>query len=231
MTARCSSVILLTFAATSFAADAQQREARPLTGFAAIEVGGGIDLDVRQAQGFSVEVEAEGDPAEIVTELRDDTLVIRRKSSTSFFFWNDDDARVHVTLPTLASLTASGGSDVRTEGNFASDNLKLVASGGSDLTIAVSAGSLEATASGGSDLRLSGSARSARVRSSGGSDLNASQLTAEEVDVQSSGGSDVMIAVRNSIVGSASGGSDVIYSGEPRTVDVDASGGSDVRRR
>jgi hypothetical protein len=231
MTIRYSSIILVAFTATSFAADAQEREARPLAGFDAIEVGGGIDLDVRQAAGFSVEVEAEGDPAEIITELRDDTLVIRRKSSRSFFFWNDDDARVHVTLPTLASLTASGGSDVTTQGNFASDNLNLVASGGSDLTIAVAAGSLEATASGGSDVRLSGTARSARVRSSGGSDVNASQLTAEDVDVNSSGGSDVMIAVRNSIVGSASGGSDVIYSGEPRTVDVDASGGSDVRRR
>jgi hypothetical protein len=78
---------------------------------------------------------------------------------------------------------------------------------------------------------LNGTARSARIRSSGGSDLDASELTADEVDVDSSGGSDVMIAVRSSIVGSASGGSDVVYSGEPRTVDVDASGGSDVRRR
>lgn len=231
MNARYCSVILLAFAATAPVANAQQREARPLAGFDAIEVGGGIDLDLRQAQDFFVEVEAEGDLAEIITELRDDTLVIRRMSSRSFFFWNDDDARVHVTLPALVSLTASGGSDVRTQGNFASDNLTLIASGGSDLTIAVAAGSLEATASGGSDLNVSGTARSVRVQSSGGSDLNASGLVADEADVRSSGGSDLMIAVRDSIVGSASGGSDVIYSGEPRTVDIDASGGSDVRRR
>jgi hypothetical protein len=231
MKASDSSVVLLAFAATSFAAFAQQRETRPIAGFDAVEVGGGIDLDLRQAQEFLVEVETDGDLADIVTELRDKTLVIRRQRSRSFFQWNDDDARVHVTLPMLVALTASGGSDARTQGNFASENLKLAASGGSDLTIAVSAGSLEATASGGSDLRLSGSARAARIRSSGGSDLDASQLTAEQVDVDSSGGSDVMIAVRNSIVGSASGGSDVIYSGDPRTVDVEASGGSDVRRR
>jgi hypothetical protein len=231
MNARYSSIILLAFAGLSLAAHAQQREPRPLAGFDAIEVGGGIDLDLRQAQDFLVEVETEGDPAEIITELRDKTLVIRRQRSRSFFQWNDDDARVHVTLPMLVALTASGGSDARSQGNFASDNLELVASGGSDLTVTVSAGSLEATASGGSDLRLSGTARSARIRSSGGSDLDAGQLTADEVDVDSSGGSDVTIAVRNSIVGSASGGSDVIYSGEPRTVDVDASGGSDVRRR
>jgi hypothetical protein len=233
MTARVSSVMVFAFAATSFAAHAQEREPRPLAGFDAIEVGGGIDLDVRQAQDFfvEVEVEAEGDLAEIITELRDDTLVIRRKSSRSFFGWGDDDAAVHVTLPSLVSLTASGGSDARAEGTFSSDRLNVVASGGSDVTIDVRAGELEATASGGSDLRLTGSARSVRLHSSGGSDLNGSQLMAEEADVQSSGGSDIAIAVRNSIVGSASGGSDVLYSGEPRTVDVKASGGSDVRRR
>jgi hypothetical protein len=224
-------VVLVSLATASSVASAQTRETRPLSGFDAIEVGGGIDLDVRQAGEFFVEVETEGELADIITELRDDTLIVRRKSSRGFFGWGDDDAAVHVTLPALTALTASGGSDARTQGNFAGDNLTLVASGGSDLTIAVSAGSLEATASGGSDLRLSGTARSARIRSSGGSDLDASQLTAEDADVQSSGGSDVMIAVRNSIVGSASGGSDVVYSGDPRTVDVDASGGSDVRRR
>jgi hypothetical protein len=231
MKARFSSVILLSFAATAFAAYAQQREARPLAGFNAIEVGGGIGLEVRQSQDFFVEVEAEGDLAEIITELRDDTLVIRRKTSRNFFRWGDDDAAVHVRLPNLVALTASGGSDARAEGTFAGDDLKIVASGGSDVTIDVRAGELEATASGGSDLRLTGTARSVHLRSSGGSDLNGSQLTAEAVDVQSSGGSDVMITVRNSIVGSASGGSDVIYSGEPRTVDIDASGGSGVHRR
>lgn len=231
MRARYSSVTLLSFTAIALAASAQQSALRPLAGFDAIEVGGGIDLDVRQGQEFVVEVEAEGDPADIITELRDKTLVIRHKSSRSFFQWNDDDARVRVTLPALAALTASGGSDARAQGTFAGDNLKLVASGGSDLTIAVSTGALDATASGGSDLRLSGSARSARIRSSGGSDLDASQLMVDEVEVDSSGGSDVMVAVRNSIVGSASGGSDIVYSGEPRTVDVDSSGGSDVRRR
>ena len=224
-------VVIGPLVAASLAAGAQERESRPLRGFDAIEVSGGIDLDVRQAQDFFVEVEADGDLAEIITELRDDTLVIRRKSSRGLFRWGDDDAAVRVTLPNLVALTASGGSDARAEGTFASDSLQIVASGGSDVSIDVRSGELEATASGGSDLRLTGSARSVRLRSSGGSDLNGSELTAEEVDVQSSGGSDVMIAVRNSIVGSASGGSDVIYSGEPRTVDVAASGGSDVRRR
>ena len=61
--------------------------------------------------------------------------------------------------------------------------------------------------------------------------MNASGLTADEADVNSSGGSDLSIAVRDKIVGNASGGSDISYTGEPSTVNVNSSGGSDVRRR
>ncbi len=226
--------VSLVFAALIAAspAGAQQRETRPLEGFDAIEVGGGIDLFVRQGAVFVVEVEAEeDDAAEIVTEVRNRTLEIRRKGSFNFFSWGGDPGAVHVTLPTLVSLTASGGSDVRSEGTFTSDSLDIVASGGSDVAIDVSAGTLEAVASGGSDIRLSGTARSATVHSSGGSDLNASQFTANEVDVHSSGGSDLSIAVRDKIVANASGGSDVAYSGQPTVVNVNASGGADVRHR
>jgi hypothetical protein len=228
--ALAASVLLLSAAAAPSPAGAQQRETRPLTGFDAVHVGGGIDLTLRQGTGFAVEVESD-ELAEIVTEVSGSTLTIRRRSSPRFFDWSGDIGSVSVTLPTLVSLAASGGSDVTTDGTFTSDDLEIVASGGSDIEIDVAAGTLEAETSGGSDLLLTGSARSARVRSSGGSDLNASRLTADAADVHSSGGSDLAIAVRDSIVGEASGGSDVTYSGDPRTVDVDTSGGSDVRRR
>jgi putative autotransporter adhesin-like protein len=78
---------------------------------------------------------------------------------------------------------------------------------------------------------LSGTARAARLTSTGGSDLNAGRFTAGEATVNSSGGSDLVVAVRDKISGHASGGSDVAYSGQPSTVDIDTSGGSDVTRR
>ncbi|HVJ31067.1 MAG TPA: head GIN domain-containing protein [Gammaproteobacteria bacterium] len=225
-----ASVILLPFASTPSAADAQQRQSRPLTGFNAIEIGGGIDLVLRKGDAFVVEVAASEDvAARIVTEVVDKTLQIGRK--TNFFHWGDGGT-VYVTLPTLVALDASGGSDVKTEGTFASDDLRIVASGGSDLTIDVEAGVLAVEASGGSDMRVSGSARSVRVESSGGSDLNASALTADEAEVDSSGGSDLAIGVvRQKIAGEASGGSDVTYSGTPASVNVDTSGGAEIHHR
>jgi len=222
-------VILVSWVAAS-CADAQPRQSRPLTGFDAIEVGGGIDLFVRKGDSFVVEVQAsEDDAAKIVTEVVGKTLQIKRKSS-GFFHWGDAGS-VYVTLPALVSLDASGGSDVKTEGTFASDNLRIGASGGSDLTIDVAAGVLHIEASGGSDLRVSGTARSAHIESSGGSDLNASALMADEADVDSSGGSDLAIGVRQKITGEASGGGDVTYVGQPTSVSVDTSGGAELHHR
>jgi hypothetical protein len=224
-------MVVLSLICAPSLASAQQREMRPLSGFDAIEVGGGIDLSVRQGASFSVEVETDDELADIVTEVRGTTLTIGRRRSFDFFDWGGDNGHVSVTLPTLASLAASGGSDVTTEGTFTSDSFKVSASGGSEVEIDVQAGTLRAETSGGSDLTLRGSARSVRMSSSGGSDLDAGGLTADEADVDSSGGSDLTIAVRERIVGEASGGSDIFYTGEPRTIDVDTSGGADVRRR
>ena len=225
-----ASVILVAFISMPSFADAQQRQSRPLTGFDAIEVGGGIDLNVRKGDTFVVEVAAsEENAAKIITEVVDRTLKISRK--TNFFSWGGGGT-VYVTLPTLVALDASGGSHVKTEGTFASDNFRLGASGGSELTIDVAAGVLTVEASGGSDMRLSGTARSAHVQSSGGSDLNASTLSADEVDVDSSGGSDLAIGVvRERIAGEASGGGDVSYSGTPGSVNVNTSGGAKLHHR
>ncbi len=230
--ARAIRIAMVSSAAIAASAVADVRETRPLTGFNSIAVGGGIDINLRQGQPFSVEVVADdGELDDIVTEVRDGKLEIRRSRSQGWFSRGDDAGTVNITMPALVSLTASGGSEVEGEGAFTADALELVVSGGSDLELDVAAGDLEVTASGGADVALRGSARTARLQASGGSDLDALGLTVDDADVQSSGGSDLAIGVRSRIVGNASGGSDISYAGQPSVVQVTASGGGGVRQR
>jgi hypothetical protein len=224
---------LLALLAATLPAAAQDRETRDVANFEAIRVGGGVDLSIRQGEPFLVEVEsADGDTADVVTEVRNRTLEVgHRRSFFDFFDWGTDEVTVHVTLPKLVAITASGGSEVSNEGTISGDELELTASGGADVTLDVAVTTLEVQTSGGSDVRLTGSARSTSMQSSGGSDLNASDLTTDSANLASSGGSDIRIEVRESLVAHASGGSDISYSGNPRSVDVNASGGGDVNRR
>jgi len=224
-------LVLVSVLAVLPALRAQERDIRDLSGFHSVSIGGGLDLYLRRGDAFRVEVATDEDASEIITEVRDGTLDVRRDRAWFDFFGDNDEGEVYVTMPTLQALSASGGSDVRVEGSFAGDALRINASGGSDVDFDAAVNSVEVQASGGSDVRLTGTARSARLQSSGGSDLDAGRFTADEAIVDSSGGSDVSIGVRNSITGHASGGSDISYSGEPATVNVESSGGGEVRRR
>ena len=209
---------------------AAESEVRPLSGFSAVVVSGGIDLRLRQGDEYRVEAShSGGSPAAIVTTVEDGTLVIRRSRTSGWFDWFSNYS-VDLTLPELAALSASGGSDVRIEGTIAGERLAIAASGGADVTAAVDVADLEATTSGGADLRLSGSARTATIRTSGGSDVNARDLRVEQAEVQSSGGADIAIAVSERLVAQASGGSDIVYTGNPAT-EIAVSGGADVTRR
>lgn len=209
-----------------------ESEKRDLEGFHAIEIGGGIDLYVREGDQFSVEVvSTRGDTDDILTEINDDTLKIHHKhlmSATESLFAN---STVNITLPALESLSASGGSNVKGENTFSGDRLEINTSGGSDLFIEVDVDSLEFTASGGSDATLSGLVNQLRAQTSGGSDMHASGLTAKDADLTSNGGSDIAITVVDRLTAKASGGSDIRYSGNPGFTDIDDSSGADITHR
>lgn len=209
-----------------------ERSVRTLSGFDSVHVHGGVDVRVRQDDDFLIEVY--GPAEDLITELNGSTLEIHpvRGAGNFFGIFNGNlDLDVAVTLPELKAVWASGGSDVNSVGTISGETMEIGTSGGSDLTMQLQIDAIEVSTSGGSDVNLSGEVGVATLNASGGSDLNARDLSAREVQVQSSGGSDTLIDVSERLYGKASGGSDVIYTGNPSMVDVDVSGGADLTRR
>lgn len=211
-------------------------EQRDLKDFTEIEVSGGIDLELKQGDSFSVEVDSgDVDLDEVITDVRGDNLRIRRDwDDKRFGFFSDfdhDRILVRITLPVLEDLQTSGGSDVEAEGVFKTEEFDLRTSGGSRVSLAVEVDTIDIEASGGSDIRLEGSARWVIARTSGGSELDARALNATNADLRASGSSDTEITVLESIIARASGSSDITYSGDPSDTDFDTSGGADIRHR
>lgn len=150
---RLSVSVLAALLTTSLAlvAAAQEGRRRSLEGFDAVEVSGGIDVDLRQGRTFAVEI-TEGDPNEIVTEVRGRTLVIRpARSFGRLFDWDGDDGTVRVTLPELKALLASGGSDLRLTGR--ARRAAVQSSGGSDIVYSGEPRTVNMETSGGSGVR------------------------------------------------------------------------------
>lgn len=210
---------------------AQERELRDLGDFDSIAVSG-VDLKIRQGDDFVVEVFGSGDLESLVTEITDGTLQIhRRRGTAGFFGLFAPHYSVDVTLPRLEALSAGGGADVTVDGRITGEQLDITSSGGSDVSIEVAVSTLNVHAAGGSDVRLSGSARAANLQTNGGSDVDGRNFVAITVDVSSSGGSDSYFGVEDELTGNVSGGSDVVYTGEPALVSVNKSVDSDVIRR
>jgi hypothetical protein len=206
-------------------------EVRNLTGFTGIDVSGSINVDIRIGDEFHVEVDGDEDAADIITEVRGNTLHLKVERD-SFWSGNDyDDYNAFIVMPALTDVEASGGSDLRVVGTVTGDNFELSASGGTDIEIELAVDALDVSMSGGTDVELSGTANRATIRTSGGSDLDARDLRVKDAELRASGGADMAITVLETLDARASGAADITYYGDPEVLDSDASGGSDISHR
>lgn len=225
---------LLALTAMLVAAQAHAQEwkkSRSVSGFSGIQVSHGIDIYLKQGNTESLTFEVKGlEEKEVISEVKDGTLILRIDRD-GVGWKRNNSVKAYLTFKSFNKLRAGGGSDVFSEGTLNFKDLVLDLGGGSDAKLALTADRLTASATGGSDLILSGKVARFDAKCSGGSDLKASDLEADRVAVDASGGSDAYIHANEEAIIEASGGSDVYYSGKARNVQVHKSGGSDVHKR
>ena len=209
------------------------RQTRHITGFHGISVTSGIDLYLTQKAVEEVAVEAESEDLDkIKTEVEGGILKIYIKEKSWFNMkWDSKPRKVYVSFKTLDKLDASAGSDVNSEGLLKLDKLNLDASSGSNVRLELAANELSVGSSSGSDISLKGAANKIQVDASSGSDIDANDLQAKICNASVSSGSDIKVNVSESLDASASSGGDIIYSGNPKTKDINESSGGDVRGR
>ncbi|MCT4590319.1 MAG: DUF2807 domain-containing protein [Carboxylicivirga sp.] len=211
---------------------AQEKELRETDNFTAISVSSGIDLYYTQSTETKVEVVCKKDDLHrLKTEVEGNTLKVYMRGSNSWK-WNDRNVpKVYVSSPHLKNLMSSGGADVYGQNMVNELIMKISSSGGADIYIEVRCEELKISTSGGSDIKIKGTADRLFATSSGGSDLNARELKAKSVKVTSSGGSDAIVWADNEITANASGGSDIVYYGNPEHKNLNESGAGDITHR
>lgn len=197
--------VLATFLLNSCSvAQRVENESREIGNFSQIKVEKGIDLKlVQDATDNRLRITARNfDLQDIVTEIQGETLYLSKRGNT---FVNSG---VDITVPVsnLTMIEASGGSDIENNGVLEVEELKIIASSGSDLELNLNVYYLECELSGGSDADLSGNSKAAYYRASGGSDIDANNFKTEKATLRLRGGSDVDIFASNEVDIEASGG-------------------------
>jgi hypothetical protein len=201
---------------------------RAVSGFHAISVNGGIDVYIIPGNTEKAVVETDENIQDAIkTKVSDGILKIYCEKSIS----NSKKLNVYVNVNKLDKVTASGGSDVYSETNLNFPSLKFDFSGGSDLKLSCTTGTLNCIFTGGSDAEIKGSADNADLEASGGSDIKAADLTISKCKVEVTGGSDAYLHVTGELAVVASGSSNVTYSGNPKIISKSVTGASDLIKK
>ena len=203
-------------------------EKRNVSGFHAIEVGGGIDLYLSQGEeAVAVSASKNEYRARIKTEVKGGVLKIWYEWNSNLRFdWSNHKLKAYVSFKDIDRLEGSGGSDISVDGSIKVAKLAMEVSGGSDFDGKVETGELNIQASGGSDVRISGKADRLTIDASGGSDFKGYDLASDICNVEASGGSDIQVTVNKELSANATGGSDVYYKGTGLIRDLKTSGSS-----
>lgn len=215
--------------------------------FSIVEVGSGFQVEIAKSSSYSVNVTADDNLFDYIEVFKTgDTLTIRLKSG---YTYQSITTRAEITMPELYELELSGGTRGNVEGFSSSHEFVLVLSGGSsldmvdmsvgDVEIDLSGGSnvdgsltvsgdVQLILSGGSTIELEGVANDLGISASDGSHLELSDFTVHNANVNLSGGSQATVNLDGRLDADLSGGSHLLYIGEPTMGDIQMSGGSTV---
>ncbi len=202
-------------------------EQRPIGDFSKIELSGNVKLNLKQGSSQSLSIQADENVlADFLTEVSGSTLTLKTKEN----YCDANDILVNLTLKNLDELTASGATEITSDGRIKTGDFAIILSGSSNLKLNLEAQRVSTTANGSSDITLTGQAGEHEVDMSGSGSLQAFDFVVGDYKIQSSGSNKCEINVLNQLDVSSSGSSEVFYKGNPKKVSNDNSGSAKVEK-
>lgn len=183
-----------------------------LSGFDAISISSGQDVEITVGGNYSVRAEGtEKGLDRLDIFVKGDELVIRRKPRVGIVWGRSESVRVYVRTPTLRRLDASSGADATATG-VDSESFVIDASSGADVEVSGRCGALVADVSSGASIR-------------------ADSLHCRRVTADASSGGSMRVFASEAVAADASSGGDIDVYGGPDNIVIDESSGGDVSIR
>ncbi len=199
---------------------------RKVTDFTKIELKRGLDCEVKQAETFKVVVEADDNLQDGITvKVENGKLIIDSKYNG---YNNVKSKMVYVFMPVIDVLETTSGSSLKTSGVIKGNNIHLKSSSGSSLKAEVESENISLESTSGSTITVSGKAIELSTQSSSGSTIDATNLLANNVNSQSTSGSNTEVSPIVDLKAKASSGSSIEYAKTPKTISKQESSGGSV---
>lgn len=202
-------------------------ETRSARDFHAVELDLSGDVELRIAEQYSVEVQAQENLLPLLkTEVDNGRLRIYFSENVS----RSEDIKIQISGPAFDGLSVAGSGKITVLTPIQSERMNLSLSGSGDLIIAQATfGSLECSISGSGGVELGGTANATQVDISGSGDVQAKQLSSNEMRARIAGSGSVTAHVVQVLKADIAGSGDIFYSGEP-SVESNIAGSGTVKK-
>lgn len=204
-------------------------EGRKTGDFSSIDVGGAINVYLKQGADRSVSIETDENLFEYI-ETSDDGDVLRIRPRRNINLDPSGTVKVYVTAPAFTRLHVSGASKIISDSRITSEKeMDIDISGASEVRVDIKAPRITAELSGASNMVLTGETKDFSVGGSGASNARCFELLTENANVDLSGASGADVFASVSIHGEASGASHIRYKGNA-TVQSNTSGAGSIKK-
>jgi phage shock protein PspC (stress-responsive transcriptional regulator) len=190
--------------------------------FDSIDLEGLFDVTIEKGDGFSVEVDGDNDDVRRYNIYTSgETLVVEYDDNRKGFWrgraFEDHDIEMHITMPRLRNLEASGGGKVRFRG-FEEDEVSIELTGAVQGNAGIDARSLTVKLTGASALDIAGTGNYLDADVTGASTLSAYGFEVRDADVEAHGASTVKVYVTDKLEISRGMASSVSHRGDPEII-------------
>lgn len=204
-------------------------EERQAANFNSISSHGGYDVHLTQGSGYNVKIEAESNLLSYIeTAVNGNVLEIRTKEG--YWLSSKKNMIVYVTAPSFTKVSTMGSGNIVSESKINNTSaIEMEVAGSGDIKVDINAPEVKAELRGSGNIIVSGETRAFRGSVRGSGDIKASNLKAENVDVDiaGSGNADVFASVKLNV--DVAGSGDVRYRGGAN-VSSDIKGSGSVKK-
>ncbi len=209
-----------------------EEQVRDVPSFSAVSLKISGTVYLEQGNNQSTRVEAsETALEELVTEVKDRTLIIRFRNNNTFWrSFNHGKIEIYVTVPDIEALSVSGSGNIESS-NIKSRIMEFTVSGSGDISVGnLNSERIKATVSGSGNIYLGGgSADEFSSAISGSGKIKALDLETSNADIKVSGSGNCTLTAQKSLKARVSGSGGISYKGSPQ-LDTHITGSGRIKK-
>jgi phage shock protein PspC (stress-responsive transcriptional regulator) len=187
-----------------------------------LEFAGNLEVDIVYGENYKMYASV----PENTLKIESDGNTCSIKSKKSMFF--NSPIKIKIEMPELESIGSAGNSNITCK-NMNGNNLIIKTAGDCKINlIQINFDNVAFNAAGAGDIKASGSSKNIDIQFAGQPNADLSKLIVNTANLSLIGESKITINASESIEGEAAGASEINYIGKPKTINIDALGGSKI---